>query len=175
MYRMITTILWMSLWPVNNTARQRQTAVTAYLSSKQLLLFVSTRPYCMPLISDAIDKFTRPNKQCWPTAGLSLVHSYIILGQSCVYFVAFWNHSTEISVQIWYSTPTNRRVAQPVTWRDRPITAVIQLLFKWGGYLIWAEISTGVGGEGGVSSAGGGGRYIHAWTDIAYRGIDEMG
>ena len=28
--------------------------------------------------------------------------------------------------------PTNRRVVQPVTWRDRPITAVIQLLFKLG-------------------------------------------
>ena len=32
--------------------------------------------------------------------------------------------------------PTNRRVVQPVTWRDRLITAVIQLLFKLGGR-IW--------------------------------------
>ena len=29
--------------------------------------------------------------------------------------------------------PTNRRVVEPVTWRDRPITAVIHLLFKLGG------------------------------------------
>ena len=29
--------------------------------------------------------------------------------------------------------PTNRGVVQPVTWRDQPITAVIQLLFKLGG------------------------------------------
>ena len=29
-----------------------------------------------------------------------------------------------------YCTPTNRGVVHPVTWRDQPITAVIQLLFK---------------------------------------------
>ena len=29
--------------------------------------------------------------------------------------------------------PTNRRVVQPVTWPDWPITVVIQLLFKLGG------------------------------------------
>ena len=29
--------------------------------------------------------------------------------------------------------PTNRRVVQHVTWRDRPITTVIKLLFKLGG------------------------------------------
>ena len=35
---------------------------------------------------------------------------------------------------VWFCKPilplTNRRIVQPVTWRDRPITAVIKLLYK---------------------------------------------
>ena len=36
-----------------------------------------------------------------------------------------------------YSTPTNERVAQPVKWRNQPVTSVIELLFKSGG--TWAQ------------------------------------
>ena len=44
-----------------------------------------------------------------------------------------WKTEINSSVQVLYSNPTYWRVVQPVTWRDRPITAVIQLLFKLGG------------------------------------------
>ena len=39
-------------------------------------------------------------------------------------------------VQVWYSTPINGWMAQPVKWQDHTITAVIQLLFKFGLYNI---------------------------------------
>ena len=46
-------------------------------------------------------------------------------------------------VQVWYSTPTNERLAQPVTWRDQPISTVIQLLFKLGvEYHTWAQFAS---------------------------------
>ena len=47
----------------------------------------------------------------------------------------------EIELQTQFSSrscirlPTNRRVVQPVTWRDRSITAVIQLLFELSGII----------------------------------------
>ena len=43
------------------------------------------------------------------------------------------NHNTKYRSKSCILPTTNRRVVQPVTWRDRLITAVIQLLFKLGG------------------------------------------
>ena len=47
----------------------------------------------------------------------------------------------DFPVQVLYSTPTNRRVVQPVTWGVRTIPAVIQLLFKLGGESILEPVS----------------------------------
>ena len=41
-----------------------------------------------------------------------------------------------VPVQVLNSTPTNRRMVQPVTYRDQSINSVIQLLFKLGGSIL---------------------------------------
>ena len=57
-------------------------------------------------------------------------HDYVRTGYSHYYF--FFLCPLWVFVRTHILPSTNRRVVQPVTGRDQPITAVIKLLFKSG-------------------------------------------
>ena len=67
----------------------------------------------------------------WPTvydAGPALDQQWV----SCVIGSIVIQKTTKCRSKTCILLPTDRRVVQPVTWQDRPITSFIQLLFKIG-------------------------------------------